>query len=159
MAISIKSALLQELNRASGSGVELVARIDERTRGKITIKTGSIYKLLHDLEHEGLIESRLGEPTPRQGGRAQTIYRFTAEGVRVAAEGSEIASLVYGEKAADAPKGQQRALEAELLHALLLWYRAGCGDNANAGNVPAKTADLRDLAESYHQFMHNLATT
>ncbi|HEX4050078.1 MAG TPA: PadR family transcriptional regulator [Steroidobacteraceae bacterium] len=46
----------------------------------------SVYAALERLEDKGLIDSALGEPTAKRGGKARTHYRSTAAGVKEARE-------------------------------------------------------------------------
>jgi len=50
-------------------------------RGSRPSSLGSIYTTMTRLEERGLVESRMGEPTPERGGKARRFYRVTAEGL------------------------------------------------------------------------------
>lgn len=50
------------------------------TRAGRTLTFATIYTTLARLEAKGLVESRLGEPTPERGGRAKKLVRLTSAG-------------------------------------------------------------------------------
>jgi PadR family transcriptional regulator PadR len=64
----------------------LVARVSERTNGRLQLGSGSVYPALRDLEREGLVESREADPSPERGGRPRRYYKLTAEGLRALKE-------------------------------------------------------------------------
>ncbi|MFC1725102.1 PadR family transcriptional regulator [candidate division KSB1 bacterium] len=47
---------------------------------KKEIVYGTLYNLLEILIRKGYVTSRMGDPTPEQGGRSKTIYTITKEG-------------------------------------------------------------------------------
>ena len=70
-----------------------ILRLDENAygvtiRAEITACTnrepapGALYTTLHRLQEKGLVTSRLGDPTPRRGGRAKRFFTVTAAGVQ-----------------------------------------------------------------------------
>lgn len=59
-------------------GVAIRDEIAART-GRTTTP-GALYTTLDRLEHKGLVESRLGDPTPERGGRAKRYYTVSAAG-------------------------------------------------------------------------------
>jgi DNA-binding PadR family transcriptional regulator len=68
---------LVELGR-DGYGAAVGRSIETRTGRRIS--AGAIYTGLDRLESRGMVESRVGEPTPERGGRRRKHYRLTAEG-------------------------------------------------------------------------------
>jgi PadR family transcriptional regulator PadR len=42
---------------------------------------GALYTTLDRLEEKGMVTSRLGDPTPRRGGRAKRFFTVTASGL------------------------------------------------------------------------------
>jgi DNA-binding PadR family transcriptional regulator len=46
---------------------------------------GALYTTLDRLEAKGLIETRMGDPTPQRGGRPKRLVRLTAKGATEAA--------------------------------------------------------------------------
>lgn len=87
--ISAKAALLQALVSGPGFGLELIARVKERTKGAIALHQGSVYPALRALEREGLLRS-WEEPPPPQGGPPRRFYELTAEGRKAALRDQEI---------------------------------------------------------------------
>jgi PadR family transcriptional regulator PadR len=61
-------------------GVPISDAIEESSGREVAI--GSVYITLGRLEANGLVSSRLGEPTAERGGRAKTFFRITAKGLR-----------------------------------------------------------------------------
>jgi len=57
---------------------------------------GAIHRPLRHLEQEGLIRSRLGEATPKRGGRAKKIYSLTAAGYALLTEYKRINEALWG---------------------------------------------------------------
>jgi DNA-binding PadR family transcriptional regulator len=57
-------------------GVMIIEELTARTGRKIS--RPSIYLTLGRLEEKGLLQSRMGDPTPERGGRAKRYYVVTA---------------------------------------------------------------------------------
>lgn len=68
---------LVELNQ-DGYGAAVGRSIEARTGRRIS--AGAIYTGLDRLETRGLVQSRIGDPTPERGGRRRKHYRLTPEG-------------------------------------------------------------------------------
>ena len=70
-------AILQLGEDAYGTNVmgELERRVDR------TVSRGALYVTLDRLEEKGMLVSRLGEPTPRRGGRPKRFLTVTPDGV------------------------------------------------------------------------------
>ena len=51
----------------------------ERGAGR-HVSAGAIYTALERLERQGLVSSRLGDPTPERGGKRKRYYRLEADG-------------------------------------------------------------------------------
>ena len=60
-------------------GVTIRAELSERA-GR-TVAPGALYTALERLEAKGLITSRMGNPTPKRGGRAKRFVTVTATGI------------------------------------------------------------------------------
>ena len=60
-----------------------IAREIEGTGGR-RVLLGAAYAALDRLERNGLVSSRIGDPTPERGGRAKRFFRVTPRGVRAA---------------------------------------------------------------------------
>jgi DNA-binding PadR family transcriptional regulator len=61
-------------------GVRIAEEI-ERT-GRRTVLMGAVYAALDRLERNGLVSSRVGDPTPERGGRAKRFFQITPRGLR-----------------------------------------------------------------------------
>jgi PadR family transcriptional regulator, regulatory protein PadR len=86
--MNARAALLAALLDGEGYGLELMARVADRTGGAIRLGEGSVYPALRALERDHLLDSYEGEPLPERGGRPRRYYRLTAKGRRVAEEQS-----------------------------------------------------------------------
>jgi PadR family transcriptional regulator len=95
--ITARAALLHELMRGKGYGLDLIERVRARTKGEIVLGQGSIYPTLRDLEYEGLVRSHESEPIPERGGRPRRYYTLTAKGQRAALEQGRTVLLFFGE--------------------------------------------------------------
>lgn len=56
---------------------------------------GAIYDPLDRLEKKGLLESHLGDPTPKRGGKSKRIYKLTPDGRRALLEIKSISEAVW----------------------------------------------------------------
>jgi PadR family transcriptional regulator PadR len=90
LPINTKAALLQALIQGEGYGLQLIERVKERTKGKLVLHQGTAYPALRELERDGLLKSREGDPLPERGGRPRVYYKLTASGQRAALEDSRI---------------------------------------------------------------------
>jgi len=70
-------AILQLDDQAFGANVmdELEKRVERR------VSRGALYVTLDRLEEKGMLTSRLGDPTPRRGGRPKRFLTVTPAGV------------------------------------------------------------------------------
>lgn len=64
-----------------GYGVTIKDAIARSTGRDLTI--GTIHKTLVRLEAKGFVESRMGEASPRRGGRAKRLYEVTPAGLKI----------------------------------------------------------------------------
>ena len=64
-------------------GYELAKAITARSEGALSLGQGTLYPILHRLEHEGLI---VGQWEAQQGGPERRVYRLTADGQGALAE-------------------------------------------------------------------------
>jgi PadR family transcriptional regulator PadR len=94
--INAKAALLQALVRGEGYGLDLVARVKERTKGKVNLHQGNVYPALRDLEADGLLRSYESEPLPERGGRPRRYYKLTAAGQKAAMQQTEAVAGLFG---------------------------------------------------------------
>lgn len=58
-----------------------IAREVEKTSGR-TVLLGAAYAALDRLERNGLVTSKVGDPTPERGGRAKRFFTVTPAGLR-----------------------------------------------------------------------------
>ena len=58
-----------------------ISREIEETSGRV-VALATLYATLTRLEKNGLVSSKLGEPTAERGGRAKRFFRVTARGLR-----------------------------------------------------------------------------
>ena len=92
----VLAALLRLGDDAYGASV--YREIESRAKRRVTI--GAVYTTLGRLEKRGLVESRLGDPTPVRGGRAKRYVRIcgagmealraSTDGLRSLLEGTEL---------------------------------------------------------------------
>src|SRR2546422_11765982 len=61
-------------------GVPISREIEESAGRAVAMAT--IYASLDRLEARGVVKSKLGDPTPERGGRAQRLFTITAAGLR-----------------------------------------------------------------------------
>jgi DNA-binding PadR family transcriptional regulator len=61
-------------------GVSIRRQIHQATGKDYTY--GTLYGLLRQLSHKGLVEKIMGAPTPKKGGRRKTYFKLTDDGVR-----------------------------------------------------------------------------
>lgn len=94
--VNARSALLQELARGEGYGLQLIERVKKRTQGSISLHMGNTYPALRELEKEGLAKSWEGEPVPERGGRPRRYYKVTAAGRRAAIEQTQTVAGLFG---------------------------------------------------------------
>jgi len=58
-----------------------IGREIEEVAGR-TVTRAALYTALDRLERNGLVTSRVGDPTPERGGRAKRFFTVTGKGVR-----------------------------------------------------------------------------
>jgi PadR family transcriptional regulator PadR len=93
--VDVKAAILQVLMQGEGFGLEVIRRIEERTRGKLLLAQGTVYPALRDLEREGLLKTRESDPLPQRGGRPRIYYKLTAAGAKAAVENRDVVSGLF----------------------------------------------------------------
>jgi len=80
LEISLLLVVLRLDEEAHGPGIR--KELAERTGRRIG--PGTLYPTLERLEDKGLLESRLGAPTPKRGGRAKRFFTMTPRGLEEA---------------------------------------------------------------------------
>lgn len=68
---------------ADAYGVTIRNQIEART-GR-AVSPGALYTALDRLEKRGLVDSRLGDPTPQRGGKRKRLYTLQPAGERALA--------------------------------------------------------------------------
>jgi len=76
--LMILLAILRAEDEAYGV---VIAREIQDTTGR-NVLLGAVYAALERLERNGLVASKLGEPTATRGGRAKRYFRVTSQGRR-----------------------------------------------------------------------------
>ena len=91
--ITVLAAVLHLGDAAHGAPV--AAEIETRTGRQVSL--GALHATLSRLEAKGMVQSRLGEPTAKRGGRAKKYVRLTQAGY-VSFEASTLAlqNMLHG---------------------------------------------------------------
>jgi len=63
-----------------GFGVAVQTEIETQTQRRVSL--GAVYTTLARLEQKGFVGARIGDPTPRRGGRRKKLYRVLPKGKR-----------------------------------------------------------------------------
>ena len=72
--------VLLAIPRLEGAYAVSIQRCIEKRTGRVATM-GAVYTALDRLEEKGYTKSRLGESTPRQGGRRKRYYKITDGGI------------------------------------------------------------------------------
>jgi len=59
-------------------GVAVKKEIEDQAQRRVTLST--VHAALHRLEKKGFVQSRLGDPTSRRGGKRKRLFVLTAAG-------------------------------------------------------------------------------
>lgn len=78
---ALRALVLATLAEEALHGYALARRLEERARGTLKIREGSLYPALHELELEGAIEATW---TRAPDGRRRRVYSLTRAGRRAA---------------------------------------------------------------------------
>jgi len=78
-AASLKPFVLSILAEEESYGYEIIQKVHRLTNGEIKWAAGTLYPLLHTLEHKGLITSYEGASTEGPGPKRK-YYRLTPKG-------------------------------------------------------------------------------
>lgn len=68
--------ILELINQRDMYGYELMEELKKRSEGKFTLKAGTLYPLLHNMEKEGIIEAYSKE----YRGKNRNYYKITTTG-------------------------------------------------------------------------------
>jgi len=85
----VKLGLLSVLKGGAYTGYKLMQLIREKSNGVWRVSAGSVYPSLETLEHEGLIESRLGDTY------GQTKYSLTSKGISFLERNKELVAQLW----------------------------------------------------------------
>lgn len=77
--------LLLAVSEAPLHGYGMMKAVEARSGGTIRVELGSLYRMVHRLEREGLIGAAEVEEADRSPGRDRRFYRMTELGNRVLA--------------------------------------------------------------------------
>jgi PadR family transcriptional regulator, regulatory protein PadR len=73
--------------------VPICREIEERTGREVAV--GSVYATLERLEENGLVSSRLGEPTAERGGRAKKYFRVSSKGLKEVRQAQRVLTSLW----------------------------------------------------------------
>ena len=68
-------------------GATITRELEQRTGRAISV--GAVYVALRRLEKKGLVTSRLGEPSPRRGGRPKRFFTVLKDGIEALRRASQ----------------------------------------------------------------------
>jgi PadR family transcriptional regulator PadR len=74
----LEAAILASIAESTTHGYDLVQQIDTLAADLVCIDPGSMYRLLRDLEEQGLVESSWQTP---ESGPSRRVYAITAQGI------------------------------------------------------------------------------
>ena len=90
----IEILTLAALGRRSRYGYELVERIEALTGGRVRIRPGNLYRVLHRLEGRGWVEEALPPPEAAEEDSRRQYVRATPAGLRAARDQLEMYARV-----------------------------------------------------------------
>lgn len=70
-------------------GYDIMLEVERRTGGRMRIRPGSLYRAIHRLLSQGLIEESEARPDPELDDERRRYYRISELGARVAAAEAE----------------------------------------------------------------------
>jgi PadR family transcriptional regulator PadR len=74
-------------------GVNIIKEIQKRTCK--TVKLGALWVQLDILAKKGFLDKRMGDPTPKRGGRSKIYYTITPEGTKALERLREFNSILW----------------------------------------------------------------
>jgi DNA-binding PadR family transcriptional regulator len=78
--------VLLTVHRLADEAYAAAVQEDLQTRTRRRTSLGAVHITLDRLARKGLLESRLGSPTPERGGRAKRYYRLSRAGLAAVRE-------------------------------------------------------------------------
>ena len=79
--------------RDEAYGVSIRKELNAQTRKDWSL--GSIYAPLHRLEQKGLVQTRLGDPAEKRGGRRTVLYSLTPSGRQALLDLKEVQDALW----------------------------------------------------------------
>ena len=97
--------ILLALAEEDRHGYAIIQDVESRTDGELRLEAGTLYRSIHRMLEQGLIEETRSRPTPELDDERRRYYRITKFGVEVArAEARRLAQLVkFARKSGFAP--------------------------------------------------------
>jgi DNA-binding PadR family transcriptional regulator len=87
--------ILLALAEEDRHGYAIIQDVESRTGGELRLEAGTLYRSIHRMLEQGLIEETRSRPTPELDDERRRYYRITKFGVEVArAEARRLAQLV-----------------------------------------------------------------
>jgi DNA-binding PadR family transcriptional regulator len=87
--------ILLALAEEDRHGYAIIQNVENRTDGELRLEAGTLYRSIHRMLEQGLIEETRSRPTPELDDERRRYYRITKFGVEVArAEARRLAQLV-----------------------------------------------------------------
>ena len=86
--------VLSGLTDRDRHGYGLVEAIEQRTLGKVRLRPGDLYRVLHRLQDRGLLEVAGRRPAEELEDQRRTYYCLTTEGRRVLRQQAEVMASV-----------------------------------------------------------------
>jgi DNA-binding PadR family transcriptional regulator len=87
--------ILLALAEEDRHGYAIIQDVEKRTDGDLRLEAGTLYRSIHRMLEQGLIEETRSRPTPELDDERRRYYRITKFGVEVArAEARRLAQLV-----------------------------------------------------------------
>lgn len=74
-------------------GVPIAREIEATAKRQVQLP--AVYAALDRLERQGLVRSRLGDPTPQRGGRAKKFFTLTPNGLRSVRETQQALTAMW----------------------------------------------------------------
>ena len=127
MELGVRTVLLLALSDGPEFGLELIASVEARSRGRIRLNRGGTYLALRKLEREGLVRGWI-RPTGASG-RPRRYYELTPRGIAKVEETREVLDHLLGSSharvaAAEARRMADRVKRSGHLSGLALQVRS-----------------------------------
>ncbi len=90
--VTARAALLQVLLEGPGYGMDLIERVEARTKGALELSHGSVYPALAVLIQKGLVQKAVGDRKEP----SRTYYKLTTEGRQLARGHRDLLCGLFG---------------------------------------------------------------